>query len=46
MSDETMAEILSVNDAQEASEAIVRSVLDMRYPGQDNMTVIVIKCSK
>lgn len=46
ISDETMAEILSVNDAQEASEAIVRSVLDMRYPGQDNMTVMVIKCSK
>ncbi|MBP3581030.1 MAG: serine/threonine-protein phosphatase [Clostridia bacterium] len=33
-------------DAQVASEQIVSSVLDARLPGQDNMTVMVIKCGR
>lgn len=33
-------------DAQIASEMIVSSVLDARLPGQDNMTVMVIKCRR
>ena len=33
-------------DAQTASEMIVSSVLDAHLPGQDNMTVLVIKCGR
>lgn len=46
ISQETMKELLSNNDAQEASDKIVSNVLSSRFPGQDNMTVMVIKCEK
>lgn len=46
ISQEAMHEILSNNDAQTASDKIVSSVLSSRFPGQDNMTVMVIKCEK
>lgn len=45
ISQESMREILLSNDPQTASENIVQSVVNAGYPGQDNMTVIVIKCS-
>lgn len=41
-----MKEILRASDAQTSSDQIVASVLKARLPGQDNMTVMVIKCDK
>ena len=46
ISEEAMKDILSNHDAQTASDEIVSNVLGARFPGQDNMTVMVIKCEK
>lgn len=46
ISEDTMKEILSNYDAQTASDKIVSNVVSSRFPGQDNMTVMVIKCEK
>ena len=46
ISQDSMKDILSNYDAQTASEKIVSNVLSSRFPGQDNMTVMVIKCEK
>lgn len=46
ISQDMMIELLSQNDAQTASDMIVSEVLKARFPGQDNMTVMVIKCEK
>lgn len=46
VTNEGLAEILSNNDAQTASDKIVSKVVDSALPGQDNMTVMVIKCEK
>lgn len=46
ISQDSMKEILSNYDAQTASDQIVSNVLSSRFPGQDNMTVMVIKCEK
>ncbi len=46
ISEDAMKELLSGTDAQTASDNIVSNILDARFPGQDNMTVMVIKCEK
>ncbi len=46
ISEDAMKDILSNNDAQNASDKIVANVLSSRFPGQDNMTIMVIKCEK
>lgn len=46
ISQDSMKDILSNHDAQTASDKIVAEVLRSRFPGQDNMTVMVIKCAK
>ena len=46
ISQDSMKDILSNYDAQTASDKIVSNVLSSRFPGQDNMTVMVIKCEK
>ncbi len=46
ISADAMKEILMNNDAQTASDKIVSTVVNSRFPGQDNMTVMVIKCEK
>lgn len=46
ISQDSMKDILSNYDAQTASEKIVSHILSSRFPGQDNMTVMVIKCEK
>lgn len=46
ISQDSLRDILSGCDAQAASEKIVSNVLSSRFPGQDNMTVMVIKCEK
>lgn len=46
ISQDSMTDILSAYDAQSASDKIVESVVGARFPGQDNMTVMVIKCEK
>lgn len=46
ISHDTMKDIIMCNDAQTASDKIVSTVLEARFPGQDNMTVMVIKCEK
>lgn len=46
ISQEAMKDILAGYDAQSASDKIVSEVLGARFPGQDNMTVMVIKCEK
>ncbi len=46
ISEDAMKDILSKNDAQSASDKIVANVLSSRFPGQDNMTIMVIKCEK
>lgn len=46
VTNEGLAEILSNNDAQTASDKIVSKVVNSALPGQDNMTVMVIKCEK
>lgn len=46
ISQDAMKDILSNHDAQTASDKIVSNVLSSRFPGQDNMTVMVIKCEK
>lgn len=46
ISEDAMKDILSNYDAQTASEKIVSNVLSSRFPGQDNMTIMVIKCEK
>ena len=46
ISQETMKEILKNNDAQAASDQIVSNIVGSRFPGQDNMTVMVVKCEK
>lgn len=46
ISSDTMKDILSSCDAQDASERIVSDILASHFPGQDNMTVLVIKCQK
>lgn len=46
INEEAMKNILSQNDAQSASEKIVNEVVNLHLPGQDNMTVMVVKCSK
>lgn len=43
---EAMKDILSRRDAQKASDEIVSNIVNSRFPGQDNMTVMVIKCEK
>lgn len=46
ISEDTMKNILSHYDAQKASDKIVSQVVGARLPGQDNMTVMVIKCER
>ena len=46
ISEDAMKDILSNCDAQTASEEIISNVLSSRFPGQDNMTVMVIKCER
>lgn len=46
ISQDSMKDILSNYDAQTASDKIVSNVLSSRFPGQDNMTVMVIRCEK
>lgn len=46
ISQDAMIDILSKHDAQTSSDKIVSTILDSRFPGQDNMTVMVIKCEK
>lgn len=46
ISQDTMKDILANYDAQTASDKIVSNVLSSRFPGQDNMTIMVIKCEK
>ena len=46
ISQEAMKDILSTNDAQAASDKIVSNILKQRFPGQDNMTIMVIKCER
>ena len=46
ISEDSIKDILAKNDAQTASDKIVSGVLSSRFPGQDNMTVMVIKCEK
>ena len=41
-----LKEILANFPAQEASDSIVSTVVNSRLPGQDNMTVMVINCTK
>ena len=43
---DTLKGILATCDAQTASDNIVAEVLKRNLPGQDNMTVMVIKCEK
>ena len=44
ISEDSMKELLNNADAQIASDSIVSQVVAARLPGQDNMTVMVIKC--
>lgn len=46
ISQDSMKEILSNSDAQTASDQLVSHVFHSGFPGQDNMTVMVIKCKK
>ena len=46
ISEASMKEILMNNNAQTASDMIVSSVVQSRFPGQDNMTIMVVKCEK
>lgn len=46
ISQDAIKTILAENDAQAASEKIVSNVVNAGFPGQDNMTVMVIKCEK
>lgn len=46
ISTDAMRDILVNHDAQTASDRIVSTVVGMNIPGQDNMTVMVIKCDK
>ena len=46
ISEEAVAEIAQKTGAQAACETIVGSVVSRKLPGQDNMTVMVIKCDK
>ena len=46
ISQDTMKELLTKGDAQAASDSIVENVVNSRLPGQDNMTVMIIKCEK
>lgn len=46
LSNAQMKDILKNYNAQAASEKIVEAVLEADIPGQDNMTVMVVKCSK
>ncbi len=46
ISQDSMKDILANYDAQTASDKIVSNILDSRFPGQDNMTIMVIKCEK
>ncbi|MCH5185440.1 MAG: hypothetical protein J1F64_04865, partial [Oscillospiraceae bacterium] len=46
ISEDAMKDILSNYDAQTASDKIVSTILNSRFPGQDNMTVMVIKCER
>ena len=41
-----MVSLLSNNSAQDASDKIVSRILGLRLKGQDNMTIMVIKCEK
>lgn len=46
ISSDEMRDILSEYDAQTASDKIISNILKSRFPGQDNMTVMVIKCER
>lgn len=46
ISEDSLKNILVSCNAQSASEKIVQTVKNAHFPGQDNMTVMVIKCSK
>ncbi len=46
ISEDSMKRILMNNNAQTASDRIVSNVVQSRFPGQDNMTIMVIKCEK
>ena len=46
ITEDSIKEILAANGAQAASEKIVQNIKNANFPGQDNMTVMVIKCSK
>jgi len=46
ISEDSLTELLTANDAQAASEKIVERVKSAHFPGQDNMTVMVIGCKK
>lgn len=46
LTEDTIKNILSGYDAQVASDKIVSEVVRAGFPGQDNMTVMVIKCER
>jgi len=46
MSTDSMSDIIMNNDAQTASDLIASQVVRSALPGQDNLTVMVIKCDK
>lgn len=46
ITEDTIKELLTRYDAQVASDKIVSEVVRAGFPGQDNMTVMVIKCEK
>lgn len=46
ITEDTMKDILIHYGAQAASDKIVSAVMGRRLPGQDNMTVMVIKCKR
>jgi protein phosphatase len=46
ISQDAMKDILSNYVAQTASDKIISNILSSRFPGQDNMTVMVIKCER
>ena len=46
MSEDSIKDIILSCDAQTASDTIVSQIAAMAHPGQDNMTIMVIKCEK
>ena len=46
MSEDSIKDIILSYDAQTASDTIISQIAAMAHPGQDNMTIMVIKCEK